>query len=312
MLEIGGRRHPRQPSPRTSAACHPARRRNSRSPTRRIMAQPSWRVKPCVSTPRSKDIRKKELPELNDEFAQDLGDFRTVDELREAAAQGHLRPAPARSPAGGQEQDRRKAGGRARVSRCRKRSSTARCATASSRPCAPWRRKASIPARSSWTGKSQGNPARQGPARSQGFAAALADRRAGSHRRHSRRGGQGSRAHCPPAARAVRRAAHAVRKGRNAGPDRLAHPDRENPEFPVRTCPARRRMNSPYPDAVLPPTPEVCNRINAIRCSIASGASSGDNEDGIPESKLRPKAATSPRAADRRKRRIMREACRIG
>ena len=31
-----------------------------------------------------KGIRKKELPELNDEFAQDLGDFRTVEELREA------------------------------------------------------------------------------------------------------------------------------------------------------------------------------------------------------------------------------------
>jgi trigger factor len=29
-------------------------------------------------------IRRKEKPELNDEFAQDLGDFRTVDELREA------------------------------------------------------------------------------------------------------------------------------------------------------------------------------------------------------------------------------------
>jgi trigger factor len=30
-----------------------------------------------------KGIRKKELPEVNDEFAQDLGDFRTLDELRE-------------------------------------------------------------------------------------------------------------------------------------------------------------------------------------------------------------------------------------
>jgi len=29
-------------------------------------------------------IRKKELPELNDEFAQDLGDYRTMDELRDA------------------------------------------------------------------------------------------------------------------------------------------------------------------------------------------------------------------------------------
>ena len=31
-----------------------------------------------------KGLRRKDLPELNDEFAQDLGDYRTVDELREA------------------------------------------------------------------------------------------------------------------------------------------------------------------------------------------------------------------------------------
>lgn len=31
-----------------------------------------------------KGLRRKELPEVNDEFAQDLGDYRTVDELREA------------------------------------------------------------------------------------------------------------------------------------------------------------------------------------------------------------------------------------
>jgi trigger factor len=31
-----------------------------------------------------KGIRRKELPELNDEFAQDLGDYRNIDELREA------------------------------------------------------------------------------------------------------------------------------------------------------------------------------------------------------------------------------------
>lgn len=35
-----------------------------------------------------KGVRKKELPELNDEFAQDLGDFRTVDELREQVRKG--------------------------------------------------------------------------------------------------------------------------------------------------------------------------------------------------------------------------------
>lgn len=32
-----------------------------------------------------KSIRRKELPELNDEFAQDLGDFKGIDELRDAA-----------------------------------------------------------------------------------------------------------------------------------------------------------------------------------------------------------------------------------
>ncbi|HLK63580.1 MAG TPA: trigger factor [Bryobacteraceae bacterium] len=31
-----------------------------------------------------KGLRRKELPEINEEFAQDLGDYRTVDELREA------------------------------------------------------------------------------------------------------------------------------------------------------------------------------------------------------------------------------------
>jgi trigger factor len=31
-----------------------------------------------------KGVRKKELPELNDEFAQDLGDYRNLDELRDA------------------------------------------------------------------------------------------------------------------------------------------------------------------------------------------------------------------------------------
>jgi trigger factor len=31
-----------------------------------------------------KGLRRKELPEINDEFAQDLGDFRTLDELKEA------------------------------------------------------------------------------------------------------------------------------------------------------------------------------------------------------------------------------------
>jgi trigger factor len=37
-----------------------------------------------------KGLRRKELPELNDEFAQDLGDFRTVDELKDAVRKSLL------------------------------------------------------------------------------------------------------------------------------------------------------------------------------------------------------------------------------
>jgi trigger factor len=35
-----------------------------------------------------KGLRKKDLPELDDEFAQELGDYRTVDELRDAVRKG--------------------------------------------------------------------------------------------------------------------------------------------------------------------------------------------------------------------------------
>jgi trigger factor len=37
-----------------------------------------------------KGVRKKELPELNDEFAQDLGDYRTMDEVRETVRKNIL------------------------------------------------------------------------------------------------------------------------------------------------------------------------------------------------------------------------------
>ena len=40
--------------------------------------------KTVVFRARVKGIRKKELPELNDDFAQDLGDYRNLDELRDA------------------------------------------------------------------------------------------------------------------------------------------------------------------------------------------------------------------------------------
>src|ERR1017187_6953714 len=44
-----------------------------------------------------KGVRRKELPEINDEFAEDLGDFRTVDELREAGRSWLIAQRPCRS-----------------------------------------------------------------------------------------------------------------------------------------------------------------------------------------------------------------------
>src|SRR5205085_7453654 len=38
-----------------------------------------------------KAVRRKELPELNDEFAKDLGDYQTLDELKEAIHKSILR-----------------------------------------------------------------------------------------------------------------------------------------------------------------------------------------------------------------------------
>jgi len=38
-----------------------------------------------------KALRRKELPELNDEFAKDLGDYQTLDELKDAVRKGILR-----------------------------------------------------------------------------------------------------------------------------------------------------------------------------------------------------------------------------
>ena len=38
-----------------------------------------------------KAVRRKELPELNDEFAKDLGDFQTLEELKETIRKNILR-----------------------------------------------------------------------------------------------------------------------------------------------------------------------------------------------------------------------------
>ena len=62
-----------------------------------------------------KGLRKKELPEVNDDFAQDLGDFRNLEELREALRKAIFAQRAVRGPAGSQEPDRRKTGGGSRL-----------------------------------------------------------------------------------------------------------------------------------------------------------------------------------------------------
>ena len=63
-----------------------------------------------------KGVRKKELPELNDEFAKDLGDYQSLEELQDMIRKTILAGAPVRSPAGSQEQAGRDAGRHARIS----------------------------------------------------------------------------------------------------------------------------------------------------------------------------------------------------
>ena len=49
-----------------------------------------------------KAVRRKELPELNDEFAKDLGDFKTLDELKETIRKNILREREQRAQEDGQ------------------------------------------------------------------------------------------------------------------------------------------------------------------------------------------------------------------
>jgi trigger factor len=82
-------------------------------------------------------VRKKELPEVNDEFAQDLGDYRNLEELREAVRKNIFGAAAIRGPAGRQGQDRRQAGGRSTISRFPSLRRPADPQIAWSRACAP-------------------------------------------------------------------------------------------------------------------------------------------------------------------------------
>ena len=113
----------------------------------------AWPARPSSSMPRVKGIRRKELPELERRVRPGPGRLSQPGRTARGRPQGHLRPAAARGAAGGQEQDRRQTGGRARFPGAR---SVRRAADQEPRgadACAPWRPRASTRAPSSWIGK---------------------------------------------------------------------------------------------------------------------------------------------------------------
>ena len=171
-----------------------------------------------------KGLRRKDLPEVNDEFAQDLGDYRNVDELRDAVRKAifaerqfeaqreakdkiveklvdaHDFPVPeAFIDAADQEprgaEPARHGGGRHRSA-----------------------------LHQAGLGQGQGNAARQGRAGGQGVNVAFTHRRSRSHRGHARRGGSRSRTGGPSATRAGGGRADAFREGWHAGAHGLSHP----------------------------------------------------------------------------------------
>ena len=166
----------------------PARKRISTSLIRRITGSRSSPERTIRFHVVVKGLRKKELPEVNDEFAQDLGDFRTVDELREALRKTML----AQRQNEAQQEAKNKLVENSltcTTSLFRRPLSTGRCVTAWSRLCTRWLPRASTAARSSSTGRSRSHPKRDKALGEVSLAAAFTPRRARNYRRHPRRGG---------------------------------------------------------------------------------------------------------------------------
>ena len=76
------RRRTRRASTSSCSASSRARPRRSRSTTRPTTPSRSWRTPTSSYTVTVKGIKRRVLPELDDEFAKDLGEFETLDALR--------------------------------------------------------------------------------------------------------------------------------------------------------------------------------------------------------------------------------------
>ena len=132
-------------------------------------------------TVRVNAIKQKQLPELNDEFAREVGSFTTLEEVRASIGQNLLERARQRATQQAKEKAPGPAGGAARVPGARIAGGQNRYSRAWSALCASWWRKAWDPARLK---SGLGAPALLAPG---GRSARRAGRRsAGAHRRNAR------------------------------------------------------------------------------------------------------------------------------
>ncbi len=181
-----------------------------------------------------KAVRRKELPELNDEFAKDLGDFKTLEELKETIRKNILREREQRAQEDAKHQLIDKlvdahdfAVPEAYIDR--------QIRDQRRKPIARrWRRKGMDPKglKLDWEKVRQ---SRKGPRRAgrEGGAPAGQDRRARSRRRDAGRGRSRSAAHRPPAARSGGRDPREAPERRRHRPHRGEYPDGEDAQFPV-------------------------------------------------------------------------------
>ena len=82
-------------STRPSAAPRPATTSRSRSPSPTTISRRSSPARPLNFALTVKEVREKELPELDDDFAQQASEFDTLEELREEIRERHPRGARA-------------------------------------------------------------------------------------------------------------------------------------------------------------------------------------------------------------------------
>ena len=182
-----------------------------------------------------KGIRRKELPELNDAFAADTGDFQSLEEL-----QDEIRKSLQRETEFLASQEAKKKLVEQLVAMHEFPVPEAFLERQIEMQVEQYLR--SLAARGEdlskvkldWD-KDSGVAARAGRPGCEGLPSAGTDRRPGDHRGHERGNGSGATTHRPAGTGAPGRSAQAAGRGRGAAPDRIPDPHRQDAEPSVRT-----------------------------------------------------------------------------